>query len=981
MADYQDGLVAIDIETSGLIPGRDEIIEVAAVKLSGGEPALEFHSLIRPMGELPRVITRITGLTSSDLEDAPEIEQVLPRFLDFVGGHTLIAHNSGFDLGFIQAKLGQKMTNPSLDTLELSRIVYPQAGSYRLAAITRWLGLESDNYHRALDDARLTARLFQKLDGQLKQWNPSLLNEINQIGRTFSWPLLDYFTHLEGYQTRRFFSLELNRPDSTQPAADQDEFFSPPRPGREEKYTETVEIPTDLLEGMIAPDGPCSQIFPDFEIRPQQLTMLQQVAEALNQDCHLLVEAGTGSGKSLAYLLPSVVWAMANRQRVVVSTHTLTLQQQLLEHDLPLLQTVLGLLADDEQHPIQEIISREKLANLKIALAKGRNNYLCLRRWYGLHPERNVYEPEQKSFFIRLLSWINQTSTGDSRELNLTDNQPWWHMVGSDAESCWGRKCPHFQDRCFFMRSRRQWEEADLIVANHALMLSDLNAESKVLPAYERLVIDEAHHLEDLASEHLGVQVGESAMMNFLRYLYHQGYSGPSGILANLRQEIDRGFWSQVPETGPNSEALLSPAADAVKECQRLAERFFSSLKQYINRQSGNTGYSRQYLRLLPGHRENSEWNQIEIALDNLAAGMRQLMSELEQLESRIPELEGEETWSGNRRELSARIILGRKLITNLEQVMALEQSGWVHWAEIEERGSGQLVYLKASPVEVEEYLNSLLFIPKKTVVLTSATITVENSFNYFIERVGLDRSEKKLSRLQLDSPFSFEKQALLYIPRGLPDPSRVGDEGFASAIAPILIDLVSMVKGRTLVLFTSNYLLRETYYRVKNALEEEDILVLGHNIDGGQSRLLEEFRETPRAVILGSSSLWEGVDIPGEALSCVVIVKLPFGTPNLPIVEARLESLERRNRNGFYSYTMPQAILRLKQGFGRLIRTQNDRGMVVIMDNRIIDKAYGRRFLRSLPVNHHLRGEFPAIRNRLRDWMGDAPKAVPETS
>lgn len=971
---YQKELVAIDIETSGLLPGRDEIIELAAVRLREGVPVEEFQSLVKPEGEIPRIITRLTGLKAQDFREAPAIEEALPRFLDFISSSTLLAHNASFDLGFIQTRLGVKLKNPALDTLELSRLACPQAGSYRLAYITRYLGLTADRHHRALDDARLTALLFIKLDEQMKKWNPALINGIIQIGRTFNWSLIDYFTYLETYQTRRFFSLGLPTPNRFSTDSKTTELFTASQPVRDDRWLGPSDIPIPVLEELLSPEGAYASSFSEFEFRPQQLCMLRKVAESFNQDRHLLVEAGTGSGKSLAYLLPALVWAMASRQRVVVSTHTLTLQQQLLEQDLPRLRQVFNSLAEDEEHPLHSIIPKEKLADLKIALAKGRNNYVCLRKWYSLQPEKNSFEPEQKNFFIRMLSWLHHTDTGDCRELNLNDNQPWWHLVASDYESCWGRKCPHFHDQCFFMRSRRQCEEADLLVANHALLLSDLNAESKVLPSYERLIIDEAHHLEDLASEYLGIQVGEASINGFFRQLYHQGYSGQSGILINLRQDIDRRFWDNAHGLPLDGEKLLTPIIDKLKEAQRFHDNFFGSLKSFINlHQAADNGYSRQYLRLLPKMWEDKEWDEVKLYYEKMAAGFRHLITGLEQIDRTLGEWEREnEPWAGSRQDLAAKISVGKKMASDLEKIFSLGNSSWVYWAEVEERGGGQQAFLKAAPVEVEEQLNSLLYATKKTVILTSATITVENSFKYYMERVGLNHLDDRLSVLQLDSPFAFEKQALLCVPRGLPDPSRVRDEDYAAAISPVLTDLIRTVQGRTLVLFTSNQLLRQTYFQIKNVLENEDILVLGHNIDGGQSRLLEEFRETPRSVILGSSSLWEGVDIPGEALSCVVIAKLPFGTPNLPIAEARIESLQSRNRNGFYGYTMPQAVLRLKQGFGRLIRTQQDKGVVVIMDNRIIDRSYGRRFLRSLPVSRHLRGEFPAIRSRIADWLDE---------
>lgn len=963
MEHFHNELVAIDLETSGLHPRKHEIIEMAAVRLREGQLAEEFTTLVRPREKIPHLITRLTGLSPADFNDAPAAEEALSQFTAFIGSTPLIAHNAAFDLGFIRAQPGIRINNQVLDTLELSRIVCPQAGIYRLDAITRWLGISSAGYHRALEDARLTARLFIKLDEQLKTWNPVLVNEINQIGKTFNWALADYFSYLEAYLTRRFFVLGL-QPGRLPSTSSLEGVFPADKQEKGRWGAGKAELPIAELEAMLSSQGVYSNCFPGFEFRPQQLSMLREVAEAFNQDRILLVEAGTGSGKSLAYLLPAVVWALTNCQRVVVSTHTLTLQQQLLEHDFPRLQQALNSLDSETDRPLFRSLSREQLSSLKIALAKGRNNYLCLRKWYSLQPEKSAYEPEQKSFFIRLLSWLQQTVSGDRRELNLSDRQPWWTLVASEAESCWGRKCPYSTERCFFMRARRRWEAADILVTNHALLLSDLNAESKVLPAYDRLIIDEAHHLEDLASEHLGIQVRETTINNFLQRLLQEGSVSPTGWLPQLQKQLNRSSWGAAEEV-TDIENLLNSTMELLKECQRMADSSWNGLKKYVQlRQNGNDWFSRQYLRLLPEQRLEREWEAVELKFQDLLDSFQRLLLLLENLECRLQIEEGGADM------LAGQIAVGKKIVADLKQILSLENRDWVYWIELEERQPGQIATLKASPVDVGEFLNAQLFSPKKTVVLTSATLTVENSFSYFMERVGLSAPNDRLSTMQLDSPFALERQVMLCILRGLPDPSRVGDREYAAAVAPVIIDLVRTVRGRTLVLFTSNNLLRETYFLIKDLLEQEDIVVMAQNIDGGQPRLLEEFRETPQSVILGSSSLWEGIDIPGEALSCVVIVRLPFTTPNLPLAEARIESLQCRNRNPFYSYSMPQAILRLKQGFGRLIRTQNDRGVVIILDNRVIDRPYGRRFLRALPINQHLRGELPAVKKRIADWL-----------
>jgi predicted DnaQ family exonuclease/DinG family helicase len=927
--------VIFDLETTGMQPGFDEIIEIGAVKLVDGEIVERFQTLVHPRQKLPLSIQRLTGISEEELKNQPSIEEVLPGFIEFVGNTPMVGHNVGFDLGFMTAALGHRLSQTYYDTVELARWCFPLAPNYRLAGLAQFLGIVGENFHRALNDAEVTARLFQRCLDKLLGFDLDLLHQVNQLLAGSSNPTVGLLQEVERELSRKFPNRLIRESSLCLASPEVGGLFAPTEEKQRPKF-----VQAEVME-VLGAKGSFAAHIPNYQFRPGQLEMQRGVVQAFSTDSHLVVEAGTGTGKSLAYLVPAIFWAASQGEKVVISTHTITLQEQLWDKDIPLLRHLLNL-------------------DFLAALVKGRNNYLCLRKWQALHHEPEQLSSEDRREMAGVLTWLSETASGDRAELNLSPKgAELWNRLGADSDSCLGNRCRFFNNGCFVMRARRKAEEADILIVNHSLLLSDVKTENKVLPAYSYLVIDEAHHLEDSATEHLGKVLGEGQIDQLYRLLQRSGAT--PGLLSQIKFRLPSFTGKLGDDNIEHLEQLLGQAAELLGQVQEAARDFFSCLITLAQNYGEGENSSIQ-LRLREQYTELSIWPPLCSAQERLTLRLTNLAETLKKMTQNLEDAENEEL-AGLVRDINSHGAFCVELGATAGELLDRSIKNQVVWVEKDERSCR----LRSAPIEVGPMLKELLFDKLKAGVLTSATLAVDNSFEHFLLRVGL---HPMTDYLQVESPFKFEEQALLCIPRDLPNPSEVGDGAYINAVVPWLIDLVRIVQGRTLLLFTSHKMLKEVYFQVKPYLEAEDIQVLGHNLDGGRSRLVEEFKANPRTVLLGASSFWEGVDIQGDTLSCVVIVKLPFWPPTMPTLEARIEELQRQDKDGFRHLSMPQAVIRLKQGFGRLIRTQEDRGVVVILDNRLVTKRYGRKFLNSLPLKTHLRGDSELVLRKIKSWL-----------
>ena len=621
-----------------------------------------------------------------------------------------------------------------------------------------------------------------------------------------------------------------------------------------------------------------------YEHRPQQVEMAGAVEKALGAKTHLIVEAGTGVGKSLAYLVPAILWARDENQRVVVATYTKALQQQLVDKDLPFLKKVLG--------------------DFRYALCVGGENYLCLRRFDQLRMA-DLYEQNEVGALNRIFEWSTKTRTGLRSDLNIEPSPALWGKACRQADLCFGKDCSYYRD-CFYLKAKSVEQQAHILVANHHLFFADMATGGNVLPFHKAVVFDEAHQVEDVATDYLGVEVSNAAV----RYLLD--------TLLSLRTR--KGMLTRVRSQGHEVQ-ILRGMVDGLRV---IADNFFLNLHPFVQKEP--------VLRV-------RKTNIVPDLLSDPLLELRDALLELE-VETHEEELEVK-AFASRAQALAAavRMNLGQK------------EEGFVYWAE-REKTRYRLV---ASPIDVAETLRKDLFGGKDTVVLTSATLSAAGSFTYIRNRLGLDAP----TELLLDSPFDFEDQAMLYIAPGLEDQQASGyQEKFDGELKAVL----SITKGRTLVLFTSYGQLRKSAEALRQELPGLGILCQG---EMPAYRLVEQFKIIPNAVLLGTASFWQGIDIPGDALQCVVIAKLPFAVPDDPIIEARMELL----KNPFFEYQVPQATLLFRQGFGRLIRTKTDKGAVAILDSRIMTKNYGKWFLKSIPKCRitDARDEFKKFFERLR--------------
>ncbi len=910
--------VALDLETTGLEPERDRVIEVGAVAFTAAGVVETLDRLADPGRAVPEAVLKLTGILPAELAGATSPESALRELADFAAGRQPVGHGARLDVDFLAAAGLWPEGQEILDTLDIARILLPNAASHSLPLLAAELGLEQPRPHRALDDADATRQLFLRLREEAAALPEGLKESVLALVAPYGWAIARFFAEaltaslplLPVAAGRRTVAAELRVRRSLAGAADDDPL---------------------RLAALLGPDGPLAGAFPEYEHREAQGQMLLAVAQTMQRGGTLVVEAGTGTGKSLAYLVPALARAIRRGERVVVSTHTHTLQEQLIAKDIPAL--------------------REWLPwDFEACLLKGRPNYVSLRRWRRYLAEP-CQEAEELKFKLKVLVWLNQTETGDRSELRLHGREEvFWARIASDPLDCVGIHCT--AEDCFVHRARAEAERADLVIVNHALLLADAGAGGGVLPPYDHLVVDEAHHLEDAATQGLRQEVDGPGLMALLERLAAEEPAGSRhlGLLEEIRAR---------PQLGSSSEALADAIPAALAAGGRAAQ-LFSECTAWLQAQLPEEPARRdESVRLVADHRAAEGWQGVRERGEDGTTALAALDAHLRRAVAMSREWLGGEEPDQSLRELE--IIRGRlaEAAGVLREALVEPDPNRVYWFTLLARSSN--VLLRSAPLNVGSLLREQVYRERSSVVFTSASLAVAGSFDYFCSRVGLGA---EVETLILASPFDYLDQALVCLPSDMPEPQ---EPDFEPVLEEVIADVARRIGGRTMVLFTSHRQLRDVYAQLKHRSDLDDVLILGQGIDGQRRQVLKSFVESERPLLLGTASFWEGIDIPGDRLSCVVIVRLPFPVPTEPVFAARAEQV----RDAFTDYALPQAALRLKQGFGRLIRRSSDRGAVVILDNRISSREYGRAFLEVLPPASRYQGPAERIGERIEEWVG----------
>ncbi len=924
-----NSIVAIDIETTGLSQDRDAIIEIGAVKFKGHRVEDEWSSVINPGRHIPEFITGLTGISDVEVRNAPRFQDIAHELEAFVGDAPVVGHNVRFDLGFLQ-KAGLFQYNEVIDTYELAAVLMPTASRYNLGALGKQLGILLPATHRALDDARVTMAALNKLFEIARELPLDLIAEIVRHGEVLDWDANWAFQEI--LRSRAKEGIKAKRTKKQAAFSDEDKY--PPLGNPEQP----IPLNTDEVASILEYGGPFSQFFESFEQRPEQIGMIRAVSDALSYGSHLMVEAGTGVGKSFAYLVPAALFALQNNTRVVVSTNTINLQDQLIQRDLPNLSQALNL-------------------NFRFSVLKGRSNYLCPRRLENMRHfgPRNA---DEMRVLAKVMVWQLENQSGDRSEINLTGptEREVWTRVSAEDDACTTETCiKRAGGTCPFHRAKSASQSAHVLVVNHALLLSDVATGSKVLPEYSHLIIDEGHHLESATTNALSFKLSQFDMDRMMKEVGGTN----AGVLGRLLGETNE---TLRPADFGLLQQRVKSATDKAFRIEQMNREFFNVLAEFARTQregQPQSNYAWQS-RVLPATRTIPYWDEVEMAWDATGETLRNLLSELGNIYKAAAELyaDGHDNLEDVMGDISNVVRRLTEAEANITGMISKPINGMVYWIEVQPNQNR--LSLNAAPLSVAQLVEKYLWHEKRSVILTSATLTTHGEFQYIRNTLGADEADE----MQLGSPYDYESAALLYIASDIPEPNQ---NGYQQILDRAIIATAKATGGRMLVLFTSYAALKKTSQAITGPLAREDIYVYEQGDGASPNALLESFKATDRAVLLGTKSFWEGVDVPGDSLSVVFITKLPFDVPTDPLIAARSEIYE----DSFNQYYLPEAILKFRQGFGRLIRTASDRGVVAILDRRVLTKQYGRLFLESLPQCTARQGPAGNLAREAGKWLG----------
>lgn len=904
-------VVVCDTETTGLDDVRCSLIEIAAVRLEGTEVTGEFSTFVNPGRPIPPEIVELTGITDADVAEAPAPAQAVAAFARFAGDDDLVAHNAPFDRRFImrQAKPGD-FKGSWIDTLPLAQIVLPRLSSHRLADLARAFNVHA-SAHRALDDVYALAGVWRVLLSGLQQLPAGLAGYIARLSPETDWPLRPLFKQAAELLGNAGFSLRRAR-DAALGGHD----------GASRSDAEEVPLSFDADEAIdraFSREGIAGAMYADYEPRAEQLEMAREVQGALRTGTCRVLEAGTGVGKSMAYLVPLALGARKNAITMGVATKTNALMDQLVYHELPRLAAAVG--------------------KLDYVALKGYEHYPCLRKLDHLARTAQDEPVEVVQMMAMLSSFTAQTSWGDLDALNLH----WYGLprakVQASVNDCLKRRCPFYPHRCYLHGARRHAASADIVVTNHALLFRDIHMGNGILPPIRHWVVDEAHAVEDEARKQLSHAISARELEALLVRLS----STRSGITAALRKKADE------VDGGSLLYGITADIDNRVNQLTAIETSFFSYVKELAEAApERDGGYDRITLWIGPELRASGPWAALESSGFSLSEKLEGLIAQVSSLLSSLEQFEG--TFASTQAELSSIAVNLKEMQVALLLVLEGTDESYVYSAQLDRNPEKVAEVLLAEELDVGKTLVEEFYPNVRSLVYTSATLATGDAkapFGHFLRTCGLDRiPAERVSTRQLASSYDFDGHMTVLLPYDIPEPSQ---RGYQAALADLLYQVHVGMGGSVLTLFTNRREMEALYRQLKPQLKAHHIELIAQTKGASARALRDRFLKEDTLCLFALKSFWEGFDAPGDTLRCVVIPKLPFSRPTDPLSRER----ERRDgRAAWGRYSLPEAVVDLKQAAGRLIRKSDDAGWLVLADARLQTKNYGSTFLRAMPTS-----------------------------
>lgn len=926
--------VVIDLETTGNSPKKgDKIIQFAACVVENGKITGQYSSFVNPGKEIPSFIEELTGITAETVGKAPFFFEIAPKIASLLEEAVFVAHNAVFDLSFLQNELQEAgfagFNGPVLDTVELARILLPGADSYRLGELAALAGIDHERPHQADSDALVTAQLLLMFMDRLLAMPRVTLSKLVELSKKLKNDLSVLFEEqlYKKDQTVETLAPDLEIYRGIALKKYRDPVFNPP--GTDKR--ETSPYPSAAAQKELL----FKKAFPRSEERSAQFQMMDAVYASFTDNEHAVIETGADAGKTMAYLVPAAYFAKETREKVVISAYTLQLQKQLLENDVPLMKTVLPF-------------------HIEAALLKGRNNYLNLAKFiHSLHEDDRNYDTVMTK--MQILVWLLETETGDYDELHLSGGGMRF-IEKLNRGACFDTEGEAKARYDFYHRALTNAKNADLIITNHYCLLAAAAAKNSVFPTCRYCIIDDGHHFYKAAGSFFGESFDYFSVRTRL-----QRFSGLEKILFH-----DEAFQQWPAKELPHPFQLSQLYDDLLWE----TEEFFANLINFAKEKAGTQNHHRLTVRLSK-QKFPFIWRKTADNAQRLVLLLKD-MQEFLQVFSRT--LKSKNIANTNKgREVSHNLEL---FIQDLEDMrvklrsLFIEEDGTTAvWIETDVRAPHNTTTVFAQPVSVASRLRESFFGKMNSAVVTSATLTAENSFHFILNELGLDEGECRT--VKIPAPFMYRKQVKMIVPDDLPEVNAVSSAEYVSSICQHIVSVAEAVQGRILILFTSREMLKQTYDWIAESGLLVDYALIAQDVsNGSRNRLLKKFLRFEKAILFGTNSFWEGIDIQGEKLSCLIMARLPFSPPTDPLTEAKSEWISRNGGNSFLDYSLPEAIIRFKQGLGRLLRSEGERGVALILDRRIMTASYGKAFLQSVPRVPVTEANIKDAATYIRAWL-----------